>query len=153
MAQAEGPPDLRRASLSELLAAQTGYSAALVTFKSRLDAVKAELANRYGESAKRALGQKQKEHGTGSLPLQDGITAKFKVDREVKWDSDKLMAVAQTLPWERVNALFKIVFSMPEKIYAGVAALSPELREKIDEARTTVIKDPVITLEKDEPLA
>jgi hypothetical protein len=146
-------PALERASLSELLDLQTGYADGAAKLKARLDAVKAELARRYGESAKQALTQQDKEHGSGKLALQDGFAVEYKIDREVKWDSDKLMAVAQTLPWERVQALFKIAFSMPEKIYAGVAALSPELREKIDAARTTRIKDPAITLRKEEPLA
>lgn len=150
MHNSASPPDLRRASLSDLLQLQDGYKSGVASLKSKLDAVKEELARRYGESAKQALIQQDKEHGSGSLPLQDGFTAKYKVDREVKWDSDKLMAVAQTLPWERVQALFKIVFSMPEKIYAGVSALSPELRAKIDEARTTTIKPPAIELVKED---
>lgn len=153
MDQLTSPPDLGRASLSDLLQLQTGYVDAIDKFKGRLAAVKDELGARYGESAKHALAQKQKEHGTGKLPLQDGFVAEYKIDREVKWDSDKLMAVAQTLPWERVQALFKIVFSMPEAIYAGVSALSPELRAKIDEARTTKIKPATITLTKEGPLA
>lgn len=138
--------DLTKATLPVLLQLQDGYTSSIASFKGRLDQVKAELANRYGESAKRTLEQKGKEHGTGSLPLQDGFKAKFKVDREIKWDSGALMAVAQTLPWERVNALFKIEFSMSEDIYKGVSALSPDLREKIDGARTTRIKPAAITL-------
>lgn len=150
MSEPASPPDLRRASLSDLLQLQDGYASGVESLKARLQTVKDELARRYAESAKQALAQRDKEHGSGTLPLQDGFAVKFKVDREVKWDSDALMAVAQTLPWERVTALFKIAFSMPEDIYKGVSALSPELRAKIDAARTTKIKPPAITLVKED---
>jgi hypothetical protein len=153
MTQLELPPALERASLSDLLDLQEGYAASIATFKARADAVKAELTRRLGMSAIQTLQQKGKDHGSGSMQLQDGIVAKFKVDQEIKWDSDKLMAVAQTLPWEQVNAIFKIAFSIPEKTYAGIASLRPELRAKIDDARTTKIKAPAITLAKEEPLA
>lgn len=145
-------PAFERASLSELLQLQDGYTSGVASLKTKLDMVKAELARRYAESAKQALEQLGKDHGSGKLALQDGFVAKYKVDQKIEWDSDALMAVAQTLPWERVQAIFKIVFSVPEKIYAGIAALSPELREKIDAARTTTLKPAAITLEKEEQL-
>lgn len=141
--------DITKLSLTELdvMAANTASMAA--TVKLRADMVKAEVARRYGESAKQALAQQGKDHGTTRLPLQDGFIAKADVKQEVKWDSDALMAIAQELPWERVQALFKIKFEMSETIYKGVSALSPELRAKIDAARTTIIKPPAITLVKE----
>jgi hypothetical protein len=152
MTDIKSPADLSRTTLSDLHQLQDGYADGIAALKRRADEVKAELARRYAASAAQALEQQGKDHGSGKLALQDGFVAKYKVDQEIKWDSDALMAVAQTLPWERVVAIFKIAFSVPEKIYAGIAALSPELRQKIDEARTTKIKPAVITLEKEEGL-
>lgn len=149
MEQSTSPPDLRRASLSDLLDLQGGYEDAVVKFKARIAAVQEELSFRYASSAVAALVQQGKEHGSGKLPLQDGFAVTYKVDREVKWDSEKLLAVAQTLPWERVNAIFKIGFSVPEAIYKGIAAAAPDLREKIDEARTTTIKPAKLSLVKE----
>ena len=60
------------------------------------------------------------------------------------------MAIAKELPWDRVEAMFKIEFSMLESIYKGVAAFSPDMRQKIDEARTTKIGEPVVTLSRGE---
>jgi hypothetical protein len=153
MTEPQRPADLSRATLSDLLQLQEGYASGVDSLKARLAEVKAEVSRRYAASAVQTLGQLGKEHGSGKLELQDGFAVKYKVDREVKWDSAALMAVAQTLPWERVRQIFKIEFSVPEKIYAGIAAAAPELAQRIDAARTTKIKEPSVTLVKEEPLA
>lgn len=150
MDQPDLQPALERASLSELLQLQDGYASSIATFKGRADAVKAELQRRYAASAMQALQQKGKAYGSGKLPLQDRMAVKYDAKQEVKWDSAALQAIAQTLPWERVQALFKIEFSMSETIYKGIAAAAPELRGKIDAARTTTIKPPAVTLVKEE---
>ena len=134
------------ATLAELLAEQDAAAMDVAAAKGRSLRIGLALVARYGESAKQALAQLDKTHGTTTLPLQDGFAVKAEVKQTVKWDSAKLQEIAQILPWERVIALFKIGFSMPETIYKGVAALSPELRAKIDEARTTSIGEPSITL-------
>jgi hypothetical protein len=138
--------DLTKANFFELLAEQNAAAADTAAAKERTQRIKQELASRFRDSALEALKQVDKTHGTTTLPLQDGFAAKAEVKQTVKWDSAKLQAVAQTLPWERVIALFKIDFSMSETLYKGVAALSPELRKQIDAARTTTIAEPVITL-------
>jgi len=119
------------------------------TVKGRLDDLNAEVAKRLGESIKKALADDGKEHGTANLSLQDGITAKGVVDKKVEWDSAKLLAIAQTMPWNRAVAVFKIVFSVPEKIYAGIKAVDPDLLKLIDAARTTKHGEPKITLIKE----
>lgn len=141
--------DLSTLPIADLFAEQTIAVEHIAAAKARTDSIKAELARRFAESAKQALDQAGKSHGSISLPLQDGFTAKTDTKQKVDWDSDALQAVAATLPWERVVALFKIKFTMSETIYKGVAALSPELREKIDAARTTTIAEPVVTLTKE----
>lgn len=141
---------IERASLSELQQLQDGYTSGAKSLKAKADAVKAEIARRYAESANQALAQAGKTHGSGKLQLQDRFAAKYDVKQEVKWDSAALLSIAQTLPWDRVQALFKIEFSMSETIYKGIAAAAPELRERIDAARTTTIKPPAITLVREE---
>ena len=114
--------------------------------KARAAIIAAEIHSRLELSAKQAFEQAGKTHGKMTLPLQDGLVAEVDLPRTVKWDSEKLQAVASTLPWERVAAMFKIAFSMPEAIYKGVSALDPALRAKIDDARTEVYGAPKITL-------
>lgn len=140
--------DLSGLSLDQLLAAQDEAALAAAAAKGMSQRLSQELQRRYGESAKQALSQAGKDHGSISLPLQDGFVAKAEMKQTVKWDSDALLELAQTLPWERVRAIFTIKFSMAEKVYAGIAAFSPEMRAKIDAARTTTIAEPAITLSR-----
>ena len=138
--------DYLTATLPQLLAEQDAAALDLAAAKGRALRLSQELAARFGDAAKHALTEAGKSHGAISLPMQDGFVVKADAKQTVKWDSDKLQAVAQTLPWERVVALFGIKFTMSETIYKGVAALSPELRAKIDAARTTTIGEPSIVL-------
>lgn len=142
--------DIASATLADLLAEQDAAAQDLAAAKGRVLRVSQELERRFGDSVKRTLEQAGKTHGTTTLELQDGFAAKADIKQTVKWDSEALQAIAQTLPWERVAALFSITFKMSETIYKGVSALSPELREKIDAARTTVIGAPSVTLTKKE---
>lgn len=135
-------------TLAELLAEQDAAAFDTAAAKGRTLRVQQELQVRFAESAKQALAQADKTHGSITLPLQDGFVVKADAKQTVKWDSAKLQEVAQTLPWERVNALFGITFKMSETIYKGVAALSPDLRAKIDAARTTTIAEPSIVLSR-----
>lgn len=138
--------NLEKATLAELLAEQDAIALASAATKGRALRLGQELQRRFSDSVKQSLVQSNKTHGSVTLPMQDGFALKADTKQTVKWDSPALQAVAQELPWERVAALFKIAFSMSETIYKGVAALSPELRAKIDAARTTTIGEPSITL-------
>jgi hypothetical protein len=133
-------------TLPQLFAAREARLKEMADAKARAAVIDEEIYRRLEGSAKQAFEQAGKSHGQMKLPLQDGLAAEVKIDRKVDWDSAKLQAVAQTLPWERVAAMFKIAFSMPEAIYKGVSALDPELRKKIDDARTETFGVPKITL-------
>lgn len=140
------PIDLTQATLAELLAEQDAAALDTAAAKGRSLRLTQELLRRFAESAKATLDQAGKTHGTANLLLQDNYFVKTDTKQTVKWDSAKLQEVAQTLPWDRVNALFGITFKMSETIYKGVAALSPDLRAKIDAARTTTIGEPSMVL-------
>lgn len=140
------PTEHSAMSLPQLHAALDFRTKEMTDAKARAAIIAEEIYNRLSSSAVQAFEQAGKSHGQMKLPLQDGLAAEVKIDRKVDWDSAKLQAVAQTLPWDRVAAMFKIVFSMPEAIYKGVAALDPDLRAKIDAARTETFAIPKITL-------
>lgn len=145
--------ELQSLPLAALFTEQALATANLANAKVRVEEVKAELARRYSASGMEALKQLGKEHGTVTLPLQDGLKVKVERKQTVKWDSSALFGIARTLPWERVEALFKFDVSMSETIYKGVSAIAPELRQRIDDARTTKISEPSFTLIREEPLA
>lgn len=137
---------LASATLPELHHLLSEREKALLSAKFNVGAVVEEISRRLGDSCKAAFDQAEKVHGTVNLPLQNGLTAKCEITKKVEWDSDKLMDVAKTMPWDRVVKLFKIAFSVPEKIYDGIDAVDPELRKKLDEARTVKYGAPKITL-------
>lgn len=102
-------------------------------------AVQAELQARFGVQINSALHALSKHHGTVNLDV-GGAPVKGVVKKEVEWDTDALMAVAATLPWDQVRGMFKITFAVPEKMYEALVVANPELAAKIKDARTTTYK-------------
>lgn len=143
-------PDMATATLDELRAMQASAEVDIANAKARIAMVGDALSARFTAAAKAQLTAKGKEHGSVTIDLPDGFKLKADAKQTVKWDSDALQEIASTLPWDRVAALFNIKFSMSETIYKGVSALSPELRQKIDAARTTETKPFAFKLEKAE---
>ena len=132
------PKPLAEYPIGELYAEQVGLERVLADFKGRLVAVNAEIDTRLAPSVAAAILASKKTHGVvnAPVPLSNTLSMKIDMPKKVEWDSAKLMAVAQTLPWPQVEAIFKIEFSVPEKIYGGLAAGNPELAKLIDAART-----------------
>ena len=117
--------------------------------KARLAKLHEELEARLGSSARKMLADGGKATGTVNMPLQDGLTAKVEVPKKIEWDSDKLFALAMTMPVERARSIFKFAVSVPEKIYDGIKAADPELGKSIDAARTTKLGAVKVTLSED----
>lgn len=138
---------LNQLTLPELLKEQNAVAELLNTAKACVAAVQAEVNARLGKSGVNDLAAQAKTHGTVTLELQDRMRAKVVVDRKVKWDGAKLLAVAQTMPWDRAMSIFKLDVSMSETAYKGVAMMDAELKAKIDAARTETIGEPKVTLE------
>lgn len=143
-------PDLSGMNYLALLAAQQEAQAEVANTKAWAIRIQSEIDVRLRDSAKAAFTQQQKVSGTLSMSLQDGIIAKVDIDKDVKWDSDKLLAVAQTLPWDCVRSLFKLAVSVPENTYKVLKDVDPALAAKVDEARTVKYSDPKIKLVREE---
>jgi hypothetical protein len=140
--------DLTAATLPTLYQWQTAAAAMLAQAQAGVTAIHAELQRRLAESAKRSLDQLGKSHGSVTLELQDGFSAKTETKQTVTWDSEKLQAIAKTLPWERAVAIFGIKFSVSETIYKGISASDPALGARLDDARTTKVGEPSVVLIK-----
>src|SRR3546814_1795502 len=108
--------------------------------KSRLDALQGEVSARFKEEVTAAYDRAGKVSGVVRIPLPDGYELTADAKKAIKWDSAKLLQVARFMEREQVQRPFKLEVSMGEKIYDGVAAAAPALREKIDVARTVAIK-------------
>jgi hypothetical protein len=61
---------------------------------------------------------------------------------KVKWDSKKLQAVAATMPWEKIEKVFKIEFSVPERTFKAIT--EDKLMELLKPARTVEFSAPKI---------
>lgn len=122
------------------LAEGIGYARdTLARAKSTLAALEAEMDRRMATRATAALAELGKEHGQVGYS-HGGMRFKAEAKKTVKWDSEKLKAVARTMPFAMVERLFKIEFSVPEATYGAI--VDPELLAKINDARTTRI-DPI----------
>lgn len=97
------------------------------------------------EKANQMYALAGKQFGTVNVAGEDGISIKADISKKVEWDSDKLADIARTMSWDAVKANFKMEFSVPEKVYAG---LGDAVKLVFDAARTVKYGDIKITLEK-----
>jgi hypothetical protein len=130
------PESLKAATLPDLMAKREAAAEQMAFWKSIVGMIDVEISARGTPSLTAAYAAQNKLSGTLSVPTVDGITFVGDMDKTVKWDSGKLMGIANKLTWEQAQALFKIEFSVPEKIYTAMAATNPELKTAIDEARS-----------------
>lgn len=121
--------------------------------KARLKTTTEAISDRLVEEVDRAIKSSGKDHGVIYTPPLSGgfgsnrsFTAKIDIDKTVKWDSAKLLEVAKTLPWPRVERIFKIDVSIPERNFQGLDAADPLLAEQCRAARTVKLSAPKITL-------
>lgn len=106
-------PDLTSYTIDQLHSEMEGVKRVQLDFKERQAAIDTEIAKRTEALVKGAIEASGKTHGVINAPITNSLTAKIDISKKVDWDSGKLMAVAQTLTWDRVAAIFKIEFSVP----------------------------------------
>lgn len=104
-------------------------------------ATKAEIADeleaRFRTAINAGFAQKAKTHGTISIAAPEaGFKISAEITKTVKWDSAKLLAAMSTMTWDQVQRIFKLTAEIPEKVWTGLLAASPELATKLSDART-----------------
>lgn len=142
--------DIGKMTLHQLCTARESIIDTAVDLKGKLGLVQDEINRRLTGQVMAAFAEANKVSGTLTIPLEDGLTAKADIEKTVKWDSEKLMAIAFSLPVGQAKTLFKFEVSVPEKMYDGTKAANPDLGIKIDEARTVTHKLKPIALKVDE---
>jgi hypothetical protein len=101
-----------------------------------------------GASVRMAFDFKGNQSGTVSVKHSDGVVLKADISKKVEWDSNALLNVANRMPWELVQQVFKIEFSVPEKSYKTLSSLlGEEFVKSIEAARTTKYGELKITTE------
>jgi len=133
--------DVTTASLEELHAILAKQNKVIATAEAVVDGITAELRLRYEVRLADALTEQGKTHGQFSFDA-DGFKLTGEVKATVKWNSDALRGIAQTLPHDQVNRLFKIEFSIPEKNFSTIT--DDKLLARVVEARTVKYSEPKI---------
>lgn len=88
------------------------------------------------------------EDGGSKTETMYGCSLNVKAEKKVKWDSEQLQRVAETLEWKDVVLWFKIEFSITEKLFkelekhAAFGNFDQGAFNKIKEARTVKIEQP-----------
>lgn len=109
--------------------------------KEILDAINEEILGRYQSAFMAELKVAGKTDGEMTREF-DGVRMTFAIKPKVKWDSKKLQAVAATMPWEKIEKVFKIEFSVPERTYKSIT--EDALMAAIVPARTVEYSAPKI---------
>jgi hypothetical protein len=84
----------------------------------------------------------EKNHGQFTFEA-DGIKLTGEITARREWDSDKLKTIARSMPFDEVERIFAIKFSVPEKAYNAIR--DEKLLDKLIDARTVKYSDPKFT--------
>jgi hypothetical protein len=131
-------------SLEQLYNEQEGAIEALAAAKAAKAAVDAEILEATLPRITHLYTLTGKQHGSVSLDAGT-FTAKADISKKVEWDSGVLMSVASNISFDEARKVFKMEFSVPEKIYKE---LTPELKAAVDAGRTTKYGDVKVVLVK-----
>lgn len=111
----------------------------VVRSKKNLDLIRNELANRFSAEAIMQIHGRGKEYGEQTLE-KDGVKIVCEINHKVTWDTEKLKAIAASLPQDVVHRLFKVTISVPETVFKSVT--EKDLLDKLTDARTVRIDEP-----------
>lgn len=129
-------------TVSELHAAVVAQENIISTAKAEMETIQAELRRRFESRLTEHLASMEKQHGQHTFEV-DGLKLTAEITARVKWDSQRLEAIASKMPWPEVQRLFKIDFSVPEKNYAAIR--DEKLLDQLIDARTVKYSEPKIT--------
>lgn len=77
----------------------------------------------------------------------DGEVFTADIDKRVKWDSDALQRIAGSISFEEALSLFKVEYSVPEKVFNDLA--DGDLKQRLTDARTVTYSQPKITMKQE----
>ena len=113
----------------------------------KLEEAKATIQNALNERTKDRLAAALAEAGKtqGSITVDiDGVKLNYELKPKITWDSKRLQAVAAEMPWDKVEKIFSIKFSVKETTYKALT--DDALIASLNEARTVEHTEPKISL-------
>lgn len=129
-------------TVSELREAAGIHQTVIDSAKEQMDLIQTELRRRFEPVLAKALAEQDKQHGQTTFEA-DGVKLTAEITARRDWDSEKLKAIARSMPYDQVERLFAIKFSVPEKTFAAVR--DEKLLDQLIDARTVKYSDPKIT--------
>lgn len=133
-------------TLADLVEITRALDAISTHSKKALALVQGELVKRHDAQIDDAYRRAGKAGGSVKIDLGHGFELKVEKSKTVKWDGEKLKALAAGMTWEQASNLFNISFSMPETAYQGLVATQNNMLPAVDAARTVKYGDPKVTL-------
>jgi 4'-phosphopantetheinyl transferase EntD len=103
----------------------------------------AAIAERTKDKLAAALAETGKTQGSITVDI-DGVKLNYELKPKITWDSKRLQAVAADMPWDKVEKIFSIKFSVKETTYKALT--DDALIAALNEARTVEHTEPKITL-------
>jgi uncharacterized coiled-coil protein SlyX len=129
-------------TVAELREAVANHQSIIDSAKEQLDVIQTELRRRFEPVLAKALAEQEKQHGQHTFEV-DGVKLTAEITARRDWDSEKLKAIARTMPYEQVERLFTIKFSVPEKAYNAIR--DEKLLDQLIDARTVKYSDPKVS--------
>lgn len=129
-------------SVLELREAASIHQSVIDSAKEQMDGIQKELRKRFENQLLDSLIAQDKQHGQHTFEV-DGVKMTAEITARREWDSDKLKAIARTMPYDEVERLFAIKFSVPEKAYNAIR--DSKLLDQLIDARTVKYSEPKVT--------
>ncbi len=91
-----------------------------------------------------AAAYKRANKVDGTVPFAlDNEMFKSVIDKRVSYDSEALQRIAGSIPFEKAMSLFKVEYSISEKVFQAIT--DADLKKRITDARTVKYGAPKIT--------
>lgn len=132
-----------RASVSELADNIRKLDQAIAKLEEARDAINNALAERTKTALAAALAEAGKTQGSITAEI-DGVKLNYELKPKITWDSKRLQVVAAEMPWDKVEKIFSIKFSVKETTYKALT--DDSLIASLNEARTVEHTEPKISL-------
>jgi len=129
-------------TIAELREAVVVHQTVIDSAKEQMDVIQQELQSRFNAMLTSHLQGMEKNHGQMTFEVE-GIKLAGEITARRDWDSEKLKAIAKSMPYDEVERLFAIKFTVPEKAFNAVR--DEKLLDKLIDARTVKYSDPKFT--------
>ena len=135
--------NINSASVQELADNIRKIDQAIATLEATRMVISTALFNRTKDTLAAALADAGKTQGSITAEV-DGVKLNYELKPKITWDSKRLQAVAAEMPWDKVEKIFSIKFSVKETTYKALT--DDALIASLNEARTVEHTDAKISL-------